>query len=342
MTPPDPAIALTGDEFNLLNRFQRDFPLLARPFLALAEQLGTTETSVIAQLQDMQERGLISRVGAVFRPNAIGASALAALAVPAERLEEVAGLISAIPEVNHNYEREHRFNLWFVVTASSAGRLGAVLGDIEDVCRCGKPLVLPLQEDYHIDLGFDLSARSDEIFSLEAGSPSPREFSPIPATLTASEQTLVAALQNGLPLVPRPFASLGLPEHESIAIIARWLDDGVIKRLGVVVRHHELGYRANAMAVWDVPDSVVSDVGRDIASTGRVTLCYRRPRQPPNWPYNLFCMIHGKDRTEVAARIAALAEICGLEAYPHAVLFSRTRFKQCGARYALIPEVENG
>ena len=343
MTHPDPALALIDLEFKLLNCFQRGFPLLAHPFAALAKQLETTEASVIDHLQCLQERGLISRVGAVFRPNAIGASALAALAVPVDRLEDVASYISAIPEVNHNYEREHRFNLWFVVTASSAARLRAVLRDIEDVSQCGETLVLPLQEDYHIDLGFDLLARSDQKFSF-ATAPSSKTglFPTAPFILSAAEQTLVAALQNGLPLIPRPFASLGLPEHESIAMIARWLDDGVIKRLGVVVRHHELGYRANAMAVWDVPDSVVSEIGQAIAATGQVTLCYRRPRQLPNWPYNLFCMIHGKDRTEVAARIGALAEICKLDPYPHAILFSRTRFKQCGARYAPIPEVAHG
>lgn len=342
MTHPDPALALSELEFKLLNCFQRGLPLLAQPFAALAQQLDTTEASVIDHLQCLQARGLISRVGAVFRPNAIGASALAALAVPVDRLEEVARCISAIPEVNHNYEREHRFNLWFVVTAASAAQLRAVLQGIEDISQCGAALVLPLQEDYHIDLGFDLSARTDSTFSFAGAASSVRERPAVPVMLSAAQQTLVAALQNGLPLVSRPFAALGLPEPESIAMIARWLDDGVIKRLGVVVRHHELGYKANAMAVWDVPDSVVSAIGRAIAATGRVTLCYRRARQLPNWSYNLFCMIHGKDRTEVAARIGALAENCKLEPYPHTILFSRTRFKQCGARYASLPEVAHG
>ena len=342
MTHPDPALALTDLEFKLLNSFQRGFPLRTQPFAALAQQLESTETCVIENLQRMQERGLVSRVGAVFRPNAIGASALAALAVPFDRLEEVASYISAIPEVNHNYEREHRFNLWFVVTASSAARLRAVLQDIEDASQCGDTLVLPLLEDFHIDLGFDLSARSDKTFLFPTSVSSQIERPAFPIMLSAPEQTLIAALQNGLPLVPRPFAALGLPETESIAMIDRWLKAGVIKRLGVVVRHHELGYRANAMAVWDVPDSVVSDIGQTIASSGRVTLCYRRPRQLPNWPYNLFCMIHGKDQSEVAGRIGALTEICKLDPYPHAILFSRTRFKQCGARYAATPEVAHG
>lgn len=328
------ANALTDLEFALLNRFQRDFPLVQRPYAALAQQLQTSESCVLEHLQRLQDGGVVSRVGAVFRPHAIGASALAALAVPAHRLEEVAAGVSAVSEVNHNYEREHRFNLWFVVTAATAQRLREVLQHIEQLSACGAALVLPLIEDYHIDLGFDLAPPTDGTYSFGAKTSLLSERALQPVALGESEHALIVALQRGLPLVERPFAGLGLPEPQALALLARWLDEGVIKRLGVIVRHHELGYRANAMAVWDVPDEVVTQLGQRIAATGRVTLCYRRQRQLPHWPYNLFCMIHGKDPAEVAARVAALAEICQLQAYPHGILFSRRRFKQCGAHYA--------
>lgn len=139
----------------LLNDFQRDFPLSATPYADMAEQLGVSEQEVIDSLQTLQEQGAISRVGAVFRPNRVGVSTLAAMAVPTERLEEVAQLVNAYAEVNHNYEREHKFNLWFVATARDDAHLQNVLNDIE--MRCGiKVLYLPLLEDYHIDLGFEL------------------------------------------------------------------------------------------------------------------------------------------------------------------------------------------
>lgn len=340
-TPP-----LSALEFALLNRFQREFPVVPRPFAALAQQLDSTEANVITQLQALQRGGWVSRVGAVFRPNAIGASTLAALAVPADRLEQVSAQISAIAQVNHNYEREHHFNLWFVVAAASATQLRAVLQHIETISQCGPVLVLPLVEDFHIDLGFDLTARADQLFSFGDAPPAASTVPqlPLPAAiaLTEPEQILVAALQQGLPLVERPFAALGLPEAQATDIIARWLATGTIKRLGVVVRHHELGYRANAMAVWDVPDSLVGALGHAIARTGRVTLCYRRDRQLPHWPYNLFCMIHGKDRADVEARIAALIALCQMQALPHTVLFSRTRYKQCGAQYAAPAELAHG
>lgn len=326
-----PTASLSKLEFALLNRFQRDFPLLPRPFATLADTLETSEATVIEHLRQLQQEGLISRIGAVFRPHAIGASALAALPVPDDRMDEVARRISAFAEVNHNYEREHRFNLWFVVTASSAERLQTVLHEIEDACHCGPVLILPMLAQYHIDLGFDLSPPAGHCVSALTAAPSVRHDA---VSLSTAEQVLVAALQDGLPLVERPFACLGLPEAQAIDTVAHWLALGVIKRFGVVVRHHELGYTANAMVVWDIPDEMVDEVGQRIAASGRVTLCYRRPRQLPDWHYNLFCMIHGKDRSDVAACIAALADACGLAAYPRDVLFSRRRFKQRGAHYA--------
>ncbi len=149
---------------------------------------------------------------------------------------------------------------------------------------------------------------------------------------------LLQSVQSGLPLVHRPYAELGqrvgLSETEVIQALAEWAASGIIKRTGVVVRHRSLGYDANAMVVWDVPDERVGDVGRRMSAFDFVTLCYRRPRQGEAWPYNLFCMIHGKDRASVTAQIELLAASCGLTDVPRDVLFSRRCFKQRGARYA--------
>ena len=139
----------------LLNEFQRDFPLSPTPYADIAARLDVTEAEVLDALRRLSESGAISRVGPVIRPHAIGASTLAALRVPPERLEAVAALVNGYPEVNHNYEREHAYNLWFVLTAPSKQRLAEVLRDIER--RTGlTPINLPLVRDYHIDLGFEL------------------------------------------------------------------------------------------------------------------------------------------------------------------------------------------
>ncbi|MES9963088.1 MAG: Lrp/AsnC family transcriptional regulator, partial [Candidatus Sedimenticola sp. 20ELBAFRAG] len=110
-------------EKRLLNEFQHGFPLTSQPYSELAEKLDTDEQNVIEALERLQQNGTISRVGPVLKPNRVGASTLAAMAVPADDLERIAGLVSARPEVNHNYERLHEYNLWFVVTASSEEHL---------------------------------------------------------------------------------------------------------------------------------------------------------------------------------------------------------------------------
>ena len=142
-------------EQRLLNDFQRDLPLSPTPFADMAAQLGVSEAEVLDTIRRLQDSGVISRVGPVFAPNRVGVSTLAAMAIPASELERVARIISAFPEVNHNYEREHAFNLWFVVTASSEEHLAIVLHEIEQHTGC--PLMsLPMLEDYFIDLGFGL------------------------------------------------------------------------------------------------------------------------------------------------------------------------------------------
>jgi DNA-binding Lrp family transcriptional regulator len=146
---------LTELDQRLLNDFQRDFPLSPAPYAEIARRLGVTEKEVLARLEALTRAGAVSRVGAVVRPNTVGVSTLAAMAVPAEALESVAALVNGYPEVNHNYERENRLNLWFVASSTEIVRLQAVLDDI--AVRTGyEVLSFPLEQDYHIDLGFDL------------------------------------------------------------------------------------------------------------------------------------------------------------------------------------------
>jgi DNA-binding Lrp family transcriptional regulator len=320
---------MTPLEFRLLNDFQRRFPLVPRPYAVLAEVLASDEAEVIGALARLRAAGALGRIGAVFRPGAVGASTLAAMEVPPQRLEAVAAVVSAFPGVNHNYEREHRLNLWFVAAAPDDAALDVTLERIRALTGMAV-LKLPLVEEYHIDLGFPLE-----------GGESPRErraVSTAPVALDAADRRLLAALEDGLALEPRPYAALGaraaLGEEAVLDRLARWQHDGLIRRFGVVVRHHELGWRTNAMTVWDVPDDVAARFGARLAATPGVTLAYRRARALPAWPYNLYCMVHGTERCAVAARIKLLDRSLGLDAFPRAVLFSRTRFKQTGPRYA--------
>ena len=139
----------------ILDKYQRDFPLDPNPFGVIAQKLGVGEEEVLSSFQRLEQSETISRLGAIVKNGAFGASTLAALKVPGDRLEQVAALVSAYEGVNHNYEREHDYNLWFVLSAPDQKRLEEILGEIES--RTGlAPLYLPMLEDYHLDLGFSL------------------------------------------------------------------------------------------------------------------------------------------------------------------------------------------
>ena len=151
----DAPVTLTPLEKCLLNEYQRGFPVCAEPFAEIAAQQDVTEAQVIATLTSLQQRGLISRVGPVFAPQRAGASTLAALSVTGDSLPAVADMVSRYDEVNHNYEREHHYNLWFVVTAADEAGVRCVLEDIE--MRTGLAVLdLPLEQSFYIDLGFPL------------------------------------------------------------------------------------------------------------------------------------------------------------------------------------------
>lgn len=139
----------------LIDRFQHGMPLCAEPYRAMAEALGCSEDEVLACLQQLQAGGGLSRIGPVFEHSRAGASTLVALAVPTERLEQVAERINRFPEVNHNYLREHRYNLWFVLTGPDRTHLDRVLAEIEADTGL-VPLDLPMRSAYRIDLGFPL------------------------------------------------------------------------------------------------------------------------------------------------------------------------------------------
>ena len=323
-------------EHRLLNDFQRDFPLCEAPYAAIAKTLHATEDWVLATLRRFAAEGVVSRVGAIFRPGSVGASTLAAMSVPPSRLADVARRVSAHQGINHNYEREHRFNLWFVANAPDPDRLRALLAQIERETVL-PVLSLPLLREYHIDLGFDLDgARGAKPVRVFDG-----KGDVAAVTLDADAARIVAALQEGLPLTPRPYGAIaeraGLAgvkgEQRVLRHLRGWLRDGIVKRLGVIVRHRPLGYIANVMAVWDVPDEGVDAAGRALAGEPGVTLCYARARALPAWPYNLFCMLHGRDRRDVEAELDEMGARTGLARYAHARLFSGAAFKQGGARH---------
>ena len=169
------------------------------------------------------------------------------------------------------------------------------------------------------------------------------------SSLDNHQRTLLRRLlEQGLPLTPRPWQALaeqiGASEQAVLEQARQWNTEGLFRRFGLVVHHRNLGFRANAMLVLDIPDHQVDAVGQQLGCAPGVTLCYQRPRRLPHWPFNLFCMVHGRERAAVQAHITALLAEHGLTHTPHRVLFSTRAFKQRGGRFtpASAPEVLHG
>jgi DNA-binding Lrp family transcriptional regulator len=318
---------LLARELHLADRWQRGFPLCPSPFAAIAGQHGMAEAEVIDAFSALHRSQMLSRIGAVVKPNIAGASTLAAISCSNTEIEHVAAIVSAERYVNHNYERDHPINLWFVIAAPDEAELARSLDRVRR--KTGhEVLKLRLQRAYHIDLGFPLSGGR----TMQRSGPSHCRGA------TAGEKILLGAIEDGLPICSRPYAAvaagLGWPEEHVIGQLSQMLEAGIVTRLGCVLRHREIGFKANAMVVWNVPDEAVDAAGQRLAEAAHVTLCYRRNRVLPDWPYNLFAMLHGRDEGAVRQHIKAIMLQTGLHAYDSSILFSRRCFVQRGARFS--------
>ena len=333
MGPKPRGCALTPLQRGFINRFQGGFPLTTDPFASAASVLGSDEAELISAVADLLADRRLTRFGPLFDLERLGGRfTLAAMAVPDGDFARVAAAINALPEVAHNYRRDHTLNMWFVLAASDAPRLSAVIRRIQSVA--GLPVYdFPKEREFH--LGFCLAIGVDGLVSLRRieRPPAAADWSPEPL-----DQAILSATQGGLPLVPRPYAAvgerIGASESAVIEHLAAMLRGGAIRRIGAVPNHYRLGLSGNGMSVWDVPDERALAVGERLGALDSVSHCYLRPRRPPVWPYNLFAMVHGRDRDEVVAKVAVMADLAGADSRGHEVLFSSALLKKTGVRLA--------
>ena len=343
------AVKLSQLQQDIINNFQKGFPLCTNPYLEIAQKLNVTELSVFNTLSDLDSLGVISRIGPVFDHKKAGASTLAALAVKAEDLDKVASIVNQFEQVNHNYARGSHFNktnynLWFVVTASDPVALNNTITRIELLTGL-KVLVLPMEASYHLDLAFSInvtgiiSKKVNNDFSLEAITKQNQPLTEIKKT------QLRKLIETGLPKELQPYQVLAeaidCTEQQVLAQIASWQKTGLIRRFGLVVKHRKIGYNANAMVVWNIDSKQVDTFAAKLAKREEVSLCYRRPRRLPDWPYNLFCMIHGTDKDVVLQQIQAITKEISLTKIEKDILFSYKAYKQKGASYHKSKSLKN-
>ena len=359
---------LTNDQSNkkitqlqqdIINNFQKGFPLCSNPYLDIAQKLSTkqhqvTEQSVFSATSGLDSLEITSRIGPVFDHKKAGASTLAALAVNEEDLDKIASIVNQFEQVNHNYARGSHFNktdynLWFVVTASDPIALNHTLTRIELLTGL-KVLILPMEASYHLDLAFTInvtgetSPKVNSTLSLETTSEE-RQLTEIPSLTEVQKTQLRKLIETGLPKLLQPYKALAqainITETQVLAQIEGWQQIGLIRRFGLVVKHRKLGYNANAMVVWNIESEKVDTIAAELAKREEVSLCYRRPRRLPDWPYNLFCMIHGTDKNFVLQQIKEITAELSLNDIEKDILFSYKAYKQKGASYFKSSSIKN-
>lgn len=324
------------EDLRLMAYLHGGFPLVDEPYAAVAQALGTTEQDVLQRLQRLLDDGYLTRFGPLFQiERAGGQFVLAALSAPEAQFDAVTAQVNALPEVAHNYRRDHVLNMWFVVAAETPEAAWAACDRIE--AATGLPVhAFPKEREYFVGLYLPLLSPAPRVGEAPARALPAHAPTAQPTVLTDFDRQLIAATQSGLPLVARPYdtvaAMLGSTGEAVRTRLAELLAAGVVRRIAAVPNHYRLGYAANGMSVWDVADAQVDALARQVAQLPGVSHCYLRPRSLPVWPYNLFAMLHGRSRDEVAEQAAQLAQLLGPHCRQHDILYSSAVLKKTGLR----------
>lgn len=316
----------------LLNDIQWTFPLSQRPYLEIATKHGLTENDVMSRISLMKQSGLIRQINAIFDTRKLGyKSALVAFAVKKDKLDLVAQEVNKHPGVSHNYERDHEFNMWFTLAVPPKGDLKKDLEQMTSFEGVIKFRLLPTLKLYKIGVKLDMVnsdpselTPEDNVKNLDQ-----KKFE-----LTSRDKDFIRELQKDLQVIPRPFDdsanNLGITIDELFEKAREYESIGVMRRFAAILRHRDAGFTANGMIVWKIPDNKIDEVGYKLASFPQVSHCYRRPEYP-DWPFNLFSMIHART-IDGAKKIATeLSQFVGIDEYR--ILFSTKEFKKVRVKY---------
>ncbi len=315
---------MEGLDKRLLEEIQRRFPLEERPYAILGERLGLTEEEVRLRLEKLKEQGILRQISAIFHPPALGyQTTLVAAAVPEDLVERAAQVINAYPGVSHNYLREHFFNLWFTIAVPPGEDLEEKVACLLKEAQAERYLLLPIKRVFRISLVLDLTENDEETV------PGPRGEAIRKPELNEKTISLVRITQEDLPREPQPFEvwgrGLGLSGAEILNWLRQGLKDGFIRRFAGLVRHTRAGFRGNVMVAWRVPPERITEIGQVLAGEKKITHCYER-QSYPDWPYNLYTMIHAREEKEALDYVKGLSSRYQISDY--LPLVTRHEFKK--------------
>ena len=325
----------------ILNIIQWEFPLVARPFLAIGERLGISEEEVIARIRRLKDEQIIREIDAIFDTRRLKyKSALVAMSVEQSRIEHVAEAVNRHPGVSHNYERDDpNYNLWFTIAVPPYGNVKREVERFAALEGVRRYMILPTIKLYKIGVRLDMSDDdATDIKPLENNADTGTRSTAIATNVNFEpdevDKMFIRELQKDIEVVSEPFSEparrLGISVEDYLARAKYYESIGVMRRFAARLRHRNAGFIANGMIVWIVPEARIDEVGTLLASFPQVTHCYRRPTYP-DWPYNLYSMVHARSR-EVCEGIAMeFAARVGISDYR--ILFSTREFKKERVRY---------
>jgi len=316
----------------ILNEIQWTFPLAARPYHVIAERFGLSAEEVMDRLRRMKQSGVLRQLSAIFDTRRLGyKSSLVAMEIEPDRLEHVAGQINRHPGVSHNYERDHRFNLWFTLATPPDSDLKTELDKFSKLPGIKRVRMLPTIKLFKIGVKLDMvEGKKHEVRPSE----DKKRIRDVKFRPTEDDKEFIRQLQKDLEVVEEPFSGyskrLGMSVEQMFAKLREYEETGVLRRFAAILRHRDAGFTANGMIVWKVPEDRIDEVGGKLGAFPQVSHCYQRPTYP-DWPYNVFSMIHCKSTDEANAMAAQIAEHVGVHEYR--ILFSSREFKKTRIEY---------
>lgn len=305
-------------------------PLEREPWGALAEKVSVGEEELVRSIARLKEERIIRQISPIYDTGMLGyESALAAFKVAPRDMERVAGSVSAHPGVSHNYERDGDFNLWFTLAVPADSKLGleGTVRHMAGPAAVERHVLLRARRTFKVRMRLDFGEKGGEKEEVER---TERTYHP----LTDEEKEVVRVTQQDMPLVKRPFLcyakALGMPEDSLVAKLRELRDRGVMRRFSAVLHHRRVGFKANGMVVWKVPEERVEEVGHTKASYRAVSHCYERTTTR-HWRYNLFTMVHGRSTGEVEEIVGRMSAETGIKDFK--IIYSLREFKKVRLRY---------
>lgn len=294
----------------LLNRIQKDIPIVQRPYRVLGEELGMSEAQVLGILEEVKAEGVLRQVSAIFDTRTLGyQSSLVAAVYDEDQLDAGAEIVNGHPGVSHNYRRNHSFNLWYTIAVPPESDLEAHVQRLHELSGAKLTRLMPTLHLYKIGVEFDMTG--NEAWNAKSKPQYTSEQRNIGYDVTDLDRKFVVEFQKDLPITAEPYAdacaALGLSIQEVAAHAEQMKAAGALRRVSAVFRHQSAGFRFNAMGVWAVPQDQVKEIGAQMAGFKAVSHCYLRPTYP-EWPYTIFTMVHGRSKEEAFGKIQAIEE----------------------------------